>query len=93
MGYLIAPNGVRIVATVETIPGRCPISDVALGHTTSSGFELTYSGETEVDWDGQKTVTANGQRLFLDEDGNTWFEGHLTFHLQNTAKEMPCPLP
>ena len=83
MGYLATPTGKRIVATAETIPGRCEIIDVALDTHKGNKFDLCFAGGTDVDWDNQKTVAIEGQRLFIDEDDHVWLESQLTFHLDH----------
>jgi hypothetical protein len=63
------PN-IAIVGTLEIIQG------VALIDTAeySSGVDgaplvIEYFGQTDIDWDGQKTVIENEERIFVDESG------------------------
>ena len=86
MGKLIAPNGVEIVGTLERIPGVAGIEDVTL--TADGKFELEWTGDTEIDWNGQETETdAMYQcRIFVDENGESWLEHELMFEETEDAK-------
>lgn len=77
---LVAPNGKEITGTVDDIPG-CEAGIVNEGVTRNADgeFVFDYSGDTEVNWDGQKTCRdERGKRLFYDEDGNVWPEDQLS---------------
>lgn len=78
MAYLMAPNGKRIVATLEVLYGEAGIMDVAPPDADGE-HEIEYDGETDVYWDGQMTVRERekGARIFLDEDRNEWPESKL----------------
>jgi len=76
MGKLIAPNGAEIIGTLERLVGRADL-DGAL-RLPDGTFEIAYAGHTKVFWDDQVTVTREGQRVFLDEDGNEYLERELT---------------
>lgn len=82
---LFAPDGTRIVSTLEIITGTCDINDaMPITQKEDGTFEFEWAGGTDVDWDSQETVTrdaTNGgfvmQRVFIDEDGGEWLEGEL----------------
>lgn len=78
MGHLTTPTGRRIVATVETIPGTCAISNVSRLRAGTTNL-VEHAGETEVDWNGQRTAEVNGERLFVDEYKQVWMEHQLIF--------------
>ena len=76
---LVAPNGRDITGTVENIP-YCEAGLVNRGifKNKDGTYDFDYSGDTEVNWDGQYTVkNRRGSRLFYDEDGNVWSEKQL----------------
>jgi hypothetical protein len=70
-----ALTGARMVGTLETIPGVANIHSAT--RLPNGSFELHYEGSTDVDWDNQKTDTADGQRLFVDDQYNVHPEGEL----------------
>lgn len=37
-------------------------------------LEFDYTGNTEVDWNSQRTLTEDGQRVFVDGQGETFLE-------------------
>lgn len=73
---LYAPNGQRITAAKDWVPGNALI----LGATRNPDgtLEIEWDGETKLCWDGQYTERHGDQRIFLDEDANEWRENQLT---------------
>jgi hypothetical protein len=63
-----APNGAKIVGTIDRITA---VANIAEGTWTEDepDCDFEYTGDTDVDWDSQETLTRNGRRLFLDENG------------------------
>ena len=61
-----APNGQRIIGT----------ADLVMATAIIKGFDDTgdvvHMGESEVDWDSQKTRTRNGKPLYVCENGEEW---------------------
>ena len=86
MGKLIAPNGAEIIGTHERIPGMAGIQNVTL--TEGGKFDLEWTGDTQIDWDGQETETdaMTEGRIFIDENGESWLEHELTFKETEDAK-------
>jgi hypothetical protein len=78
MGHLVTPTGKRIVATLEVIPGICRIESIDRIRGSNTNL-IEHSGGTEINWNGQKTLEFNHQRMFLDEDDNEWPESLLIF--------------
>ena len=86
MAKAYSPTGHAIVGTLDLIPGTALINPDSFSvgpKTVSDGHRLHYdshrltfawSGETEVDWDNQETVSRNGQRIFVDDVGDEWDE-------------------
>lgn len=77
------PTGKRIIATAERIMAIAlmkenatlddPIEDYAERRFLVA--DEFYEGTTEIDWDSQETITsAQGGRIFIDEDQNYWTE-------------------
>lgn len=58
--------GELAVATIETLPGR------ALLNLEEDGT-AEYAGETEIDWNGQKSVRdKDGNRILCCDNGHEW---------------------
>ena len=76
MQKLYAPDGVEIVGTVEIVPAVSTFAADSVTRTPSGTFEFDYTGNTDVYWNGQRTVVRDGQRVFEDQDGCE--------HLENT---------
>lgn len=75
-GQLYAPNGRRIVAAKDWIPGNASITGAT--RNTDGTLEIVWGGETRLCWEGQYTEIGRGGRVFLDEAGNEWRERQLT---------------
>jgi len=72
---LKSPKGTVIVGTLELVHGWAGIhGPVKRGER---GFEFDHDGDTRLDWDGQKTVLRDGERIFVDADGNEFKESEL----------------
>lgn len=76
---LIAPNGLEITGTKETIPAcEAGIINQGITRRKDGTFKFTYSGYTDVNWNAQHTnKNGSGQRIFYDEAGNEWPENKL----------------
>ena len=74
MKQAYAPNGLRIVGSVDTIPG-CAL---VIGFEGESN-DPVWVGETKMYWDGQVTETRDGEAVWQDEAGNEWKQSELTF--------------
>ena len=68
MRIMKAPNGSKIQGTAETIPG------LAAGTLEEGEDEISYTGGTDVDWNGQATDEIVGASVFVDEDDNRWLQ-------------------
>lgn len=75
-GQLYAPNGRRINAAQDSVPGNALIAGAV--RDREGKLEIDWTGETRLCWDGQHTEETNGERVFLDEDGNAWRESLLS---------------
>lgn len=74
-GQLYAPNGRRIVAAKDWVPGNALIAGAQ--RNPDGTFEIEWEGETKMCWDGQYTEKRRGRRVFLDEEANQWLEHQL----------------
>jgi hypothetical protein len=70
-----APNGKEIRGTLETVCGVAEGQEFT--RAADGSIEFVYSGSTDIWWDEQKTVTRQGQRVFIDEDGAEWPESKI----------------
>lgn len=84
MAYLVAPNGDRITATVETVIVTYDILDVSLDDDGERKFALEfYDDGGTVHWDSAEQQTAQSIRgkrecVFQTANGDEYMEGDLT---------------
>lgn len=71
-----APNGLEIRGTLETVSGVAKISFFN-SKDAEGKIDFEYGGETDIWWDEQKTIERDGQRIFVDTEGNEWPENLL----------------
>lgn len=80
MGRLYSPKGTLIVGTYEKVPGVAKIDPESIRKDPNSReYDFNYSGETDLDWDYQKTQREDGERLFVDENWGCFKESELRF--------------
>jgi hypothetical protein len=70
----VSPEGNPIIGTMEIVEGVAR-ADVMVGDHGELNVE--YSGETEVDWDSQRTKTEEGERLFVCSRRKLWRESQV----------------
>lgn len=66
-------DGIELCGTLETLSG------VALVHSVEEDGAINYSGQTDIWWDGQQTVERNGQRVWVDDEGEEYLESEIEF--------------
>lgn len=71
---LMAPNGLELRGTVETLAG---VALATVERGADGKVSVEYGGATDIWWDEQRTVERDGQRVFVDVKGNEWLEGQL----------------
>ena len=71
-----APDGKEIVGTLEQVFGIARITSVV---QNEEDVEVIYDGQTDIDWNTQKSMTMFGERLYLDEDQRVWREDEIVF--------------
>jgi hypothetical protein len=86
---LISPEGTRIIGTLERLSGRAEIVPDSFRANPQGGFTFEYEGTTEVFWDGQETEVQDGERVFLDEEGNEFTENTLRLVPEDSMAEAP----
>lgn len=74
---LRSPSGRLIVGTSEKVPGMAPFKNVYAVPEDGSPFTIEYDEPTKLYWEGAETVTRDGERLYIDEDGKEWMESEL----------------
>ena len=72
MSQYKGPNGEHILGTLEALSAVAIISGVKEDGT------IEYEGSTDIFWDDQKTVIKDGERVFVDPNGNLFLESQLT---------------
>jgi hypothetical protein len=90
---LISPEGTRIIGTLEKLSGRGEIDLGSIRANPQGGFTFEYEGTTEVFWDGQETEVWDGERVFLDADGNEFTENTLRLVPEDSITEAAESTP
>lgn len=72
LDQLYAPNGRRIAASKDWIPGNALIASAT--RAPDGTLEIEWEGETKLCWDGQYTEQLGERRIFLDDANNEWCE-------------------
>lgn len=72
-----SPTGSQILGTLERLSGRAEIIADSYRGDPKTGVDFDWEGGTEIFYDDQETVTRDGQRVFLDEAGDSWAEDQL----------------
>lgn len=70
--YAYAPDGTPIVATKDMTPGTAGIVEGGFKLDAKGELDCEHDGETELDYDAQKTVVEKGQQMVVDDDGADW---------------------
>lgn len=80
-----APDGTAIVGTLEVING---CADLAWFEEQDDGsMKPSYTGSTDVYWEGQRTVRRDGEPVYVDDNGKEWLDYQVIF------KRRPEPEP
>jgi hypothetical protein len=59
----VKDSGLKIIGTEERVPAT------AIVNGWSDLGDPIYAGQTELDWDGQHTITADEVMMVVDENG------------------------
>jgi hypothetical protein len=77
-GQLFSPKGLRIVGTAEVIQAVAIVD--SFEKRDNGTLYLNYAGETDVNWNSQKTKTnQRGSKMVVDEGGFKWSEKECRF--------------
>jgi hypothetical protein len=90
---LTSPEGTRIIGTLERLSGRAEIVPDSFRANPQGGFTFEYEGTTEVFWDGQETEVWDGERVFLDGEGNEFREDTLRLVPEDSIAEASVSPP
>lgn len=88
MAKLFAPNGAEIIGTSETISGTARFINSNITQNADGTYEFEWSGGTDIDWDSQTTDEDRGERLFVDDSGETWRESELVLEEEEDEEEV-----
>ena len=87
------PTGYEIAGTLDVVDATATILPSTFRKDADGRLDFEYAGESEVDWDTQRTKTRNTRRLFIDEEGGVWTEDEITLTEQDPAEEeISCPV-
>lgn len=67
----ISPEGNAIIGTLEVVEGTAS-AEVSLSR--NGRLRIEYCGETNVDWNSQRTKTDRAERLFVCSRHKVWGE-------------------
>jgi hypothetical protein len=67
----VSPEGNEIIGTLEIVEGTAS-AEVRLSR--NGRLRVGYRGETDVDWNSQRTKTEQGERLFVCSRHKVWRE-------------------
>jgi len=70
----LSPERNEIIGTLDGVQGT---ARAAVEFTWDGKLAVKYSGETEMDWDSQRTKTEDGERLFVCSQRKLWRESQL----------------
>ena len=71
-----SPTGSLIVQTLEVVPATSGITPNSF-RMIHGELDFDWDGNTEIEWNDQKTVMRENQRVFVDEEGLEWLESQL----------------
>lgn len=75
---LLSPKDTEIIGTLEIVCGVAGLLPETLRFAPKTGiFVFDYDGETKIDWNSQATVVRDGERIFVDREGNEFKESEL----------------
>lgn len=74
-GRLVTLDGEEIIGTLERVPGTANIGSAS--RNSDGSINIEHGGETDIDWNEQKTVKINGERLFVTASGDTVTESQV----------------
>lgn len=66
-GVLVTLDGQEIIGTAELLTGTAGISGAT--RKQDGSLEITYDGQTDIDWDGQETEKIAGEKLYVTAAG------------------------
>ena len=84
----VSPEGNEIVGTLEIVEGTA-CAKVSL--TRNQRLRVEYGGETDVDWNSQRTKTDQGERLFVCSQQRVWRESHVLKATKGRRGRKPLP--
>ncbi len=75
-------TGAAFTGTLERIYGEARLIDDAFTRTGDGRITHQHEGGTKMFWDSseQVTATANGERIYLDENGDHVRESNIELH-------------
>lgn len=83
MGKLISPAGTEIASIREVLRGNAAIHENSFWIGEDRELHFHYADETDIDWNSQEPILQAGERVFLDEEGEMWFQSQCTLHRDN----------
>lgn len=71
-----SPSGSPIIGTNDLVRATAYIEDGSFRFLDGK-LDFEFIGDSDVDWDSQSTTRINGERTFVDEEGDVWLESQL----------------
>ncbi|GBO88730.1 hypothetical protein [Marinobacter salsuginis] len=91
MKEFVSPQGNEIIGTLETVPGVALI-DMDSASLEGDTLQFDYDGQTDIQWNEQKTVRRSGHRVFVDDRDNEFTEDQLHFIDLENGITTPTPV-
>ena len=84
------PN-IAISGTLDQVPAVAVVDGASLD--ADGRIDVDFAGGSNVDWDGQATVTRAGERIFIDENGEEVPETDIVLRRDGTVICLPWRPP
>ena len=84
-------TGSPITGTLERLDARAGLIADGFGRDEDGHMTHEHEGGSEFFYDTSKQVTADGERVYLDEDGEQVAEGEIELHAEDGAPEPARP--
>ena len=84
-------TGARITGTLEHVPGEANLIAGGFGRTEAGRLTHEHADGTRMFWDSSEQVTANGERIYLDENDEHVVESGIELYDDTAEPAAPAP--
>ncbi len=86
-------TGAAISGTLERLYARCKLLEDGFGRTEDGTVTHEHEGGTEFFYDTSETVRTDGERTYLDENGEHVVESDIVLHEPDATASQPTERP